>query len=164
MISEKDRKDVFNKFNKLFGIDISKNIEKSIYNYSVDYTENNNTPFLLESIYTSKSDEIYNITTGDNLQQAIIAINNNNLDPLNIAFIKPSELNYILANKMYLDILKRKALNINIDSKKGTTLFKCDKCKKRNSIIMEKQVLSADEPATQFITCLECGNVTMSER
>ena len=164
MISENDRKEVFNKFNKMFGPEISKKIEKSIYNYSIDYAENNNTPFLLDSIYKSKVDEIYNITTGDNLKQAISAINNNTLDPSNIAQIKPSELNLILANKMYIDILKKKELNMDIKTKKGTSLFKCEKCKKRNSIVMEKQVLSADEPATQFITCLECGNVTMTER
>jgi DNA-directed RNA polymerase subunit M/transcription elongation factor TFIIS len=30
---------------------------------------------------------------------------------------------------------------------------------KKKCNIIEKQVRSADEPATQFITCLECGHV-----
>ena len=53
------RDNVFNKFNKLFGSNIAKNIELSIYNFSIDYAENNNTPFLLENIYISKADELY---------------------------------------------------------------------------------------------------------
>jgi DNA-directed RNA polymerase subunit M/transcription elongation factor TFIIS len=162
MISDKIRDEIFNKFNKLFGPSISKEIERSVYEYSKDYAENNNTLFLLESIYKSKADELFSIISGDNLQNTIKAINNNIIKPINIAQLKPSELNIILSNKMYLDILKKKEYNMDI--KKGTKLFKCSKCKKRNSIIMEKQVFRADEPATQFITCLECGNVTMTER
>ena len=39
------------------------------------------------------------------------------------------------------------------------SFFLKKKCKKRKCSITEKQVRSADEPATQFITCLECGHV-----
>jgi DNA-directed RNA polymerase subunit M/transcription elongation factor TFIIS len=39
-----------------------------------------------------------------------------------------------------------------------TNQFKCGKCKKRDCIYREKQVRSADEPMTLFITCLNCGN------
>lgn len=39
-----------------------------------------------------------------------------------------------------------------------TTQFRCGKCKKRECIYKEKQVRSADEPMTLFITCLNCGN------
>ena len=48
MIDKKIRDSVFNKFSKLFSINIAKDIELSIYNFSIEYAENKNTPFLLE--------------------------------------------------------------------------------------------------------------------
>jgi DNA-directed RNA polymerase subunit M/transcription elongation factor TFIIS len=158
MISIKIRDNVFNKFNKIFGKDIAKKIESSIFKFSEDYADNNNTPFLLLNIYESKADEIYCMLSGNNLQNATKAIKSS-IDPSNIAFIKPSELNLLLSNKKYVDIVKKRELNMMLSEKKGSSAFECKKCKKKNCSLIEKQVRSADEPATQFITCLECGNV-----
>eukprot|EP00477_Mikrocytos_mackini_P001350 GAHX01001448.1.p1 GENE.GAHX01001448.1~~GAHX01001448.1.p1 ORF type:complete len:170 (+),score=28.98 GAHX01001448.1:35-511(+) len=41
---------------------------------------------------------------------------------------------------------------------KGSTAFKCGKCKKSNTKHYQMQTRSADEPMTIFITCIECGN------
>ena len=158
MINKKKRDEVFNKFNKLFGPSITKDIEESIYKFSLDYAESNNTPFLLENIYISKSEELYCLLN-TNLQIAIKAINDKKIDPKNIATIRTSELNLLLANKQYVDIVKKRELNMMLSEKKGSTAFECKKCKKKKCSITEKQVRSADEPATQFITCLECGHV-----
>jgi DNA-directed RNA polymerase subunit M/transcription elongation factor TFIIS len=158
MIDKKKRDEVFNKFNKLFGPLITKDIEESIYNFSLDYAESNNTPFLLENIYISKSEELYCLLN-TNLQISVKAINDKKIDPKNIATIRSSELNLLLANKQYIDIVKKRELNMMLSEKKGSTAFECKKCKKSKCSITEKQVRSADEPATQFITCLECGHV-----
>ncbi len=159
MIDKKKRDEVFNKFNKLFGPNITKDIEESIYKFSLDYAESNNTPFLLENIYISKSEELYCLLSGKNLQTAIKAINDKKINPKNIANIRLSELNLLLANKQYVEIVKKRELNMMLSEKKGSTAFECKKCKKSKCSITEKQVRSADEPATQFITCLECGHV-----
>jgi DNA-directed RNA polymerase subunit M/transcription elongation factor TFIIS len=159
MIDKKKRDEVFNKFNKLFGQLIAKDIEKSIYSFSLDYSESNNTPFLLENIYISKSEELYCLLSGKNLQTATKAFNDKKIDPKNIATIRQTELNLLLANKQYVDIVKKRELNMMLSEKKGSTAFECKKCKKSKCSITEKQVRSADEPATQFITCLECGHV-----
>ena len=39
-----------------------------------------------------------------------------------------------------------------------TDAFKCRKCGSRSTSYYEVQTRSADEPMTQFITCLNCGN------
>jgi DNA-directed RNA polymerase subunit M/transcription elongation factor TFIIS len=159
MISIKIRDNVFNKFNKIFGKDIAKKIELSIFNFSTDYSENNNTPFLLLNIYESKADEVYCMLSGDNLQNATKAINSGTINPINIATMKPSDLNLALSNKKYVDIIKKRELNMMLSETKSSMAFECKKCHKRKCNIIEKQVRSADEPATQFITCLECGHV-----
>ena len=161
MIEKNIRDKVFTQFNKLFDHDIATKIEKSIFDFSIDYAENNNTPFLLENIYTSKAEEIHCMVKDSNLRNALIAIKDKKLDPSKIAFIKPSEINMILSNKQYIDIIKKREVDMMLNEKKGTTAFECKKCKKRNASVMEKQILCADEPATQFITCLECGHAFM---
>lgn len=40
---------------------------------------------------------------------------------------------------------------------RGSTLYKCAKCKDRNTAVTQVQTRSADEPATIFIYCLSCG-------
>ena len=159
MIDKKKRDDVVHKFNKFFGPDISIDIEHSIYNFSLDYAENNNTPFLLENIYLSKADEMLCLLTGDNLQKIIKAIKDKKIDPKKIANMRQVELNLLVSNKNYIDIIKKRELNMMLSEKKGSSAFECKKCKKRKCSIIEKQTRAADEPATQFITCLECGHV-----
>lgn len=39
-----------------------------------------------------------------------------------------------------------------------TNQFRCSRCKKRECVHHELQLRSCDEPATQFITCLNCNN------
>ena len=39
----------------------------------------------------------------------------------------------------------------------STDMFTCRKCKSKRCTYYELQTRSADEPATIFITCLECG-------
>ena len=41
---------------------------------------------------------------------------------------------------------------------RGESVFTCAKCKSKNIMSAEKQIRSADEPATIFLTCLNCGN------
>ncbi len=159
MINKKKRDEIVHKFNKFFGPELSIDIEKSIYNFSIDYAENNNTPFLLENIYLSKSDELFCLLTGVNLQKIIKAIKEKKIDPTKIASMRQTELNLLVSNKNYIDIIKKRELNMILSEKKGSSAFECKKCKKRKCSITEKQIRAADEPATQFITCLECGHV-----
>jgi transcription elongation factor S-II len=42
-------------------------------------------------------------------------------------------------------------------SQASTDMFVCRKCKSKKCTYYEMQTRSADEPATVFVTCLDCG-------
>ena len=114
---------------------------------------------LLECKNNIKKIKITFCLLNSNLQITIKAINDKKIDPKKIASMRQSELNLLLSSKQYVDIIKKRELNMMLSEKKGSSAFECKKCKKSKCSIIEKQVRSADEPATQFITCLECGHV-----
>ena len=156
MINKDKRHKVFQELSKKFGNDNAKDIEQSIYIFSQKYADDNNTPFLLENIYDSKSDEIMCILDNKNLMYIIQAIKKGNIDPKKLAFLKPAELN----PSKFKDIIKKKEVEeMRLKEKGSTSTFECKKCKKSKCSVVEKQVRSGDEPATLFITCLECGHV-----
>ena len=149
MLDQNLRDKIYNELNKMFKPKIAEIIELSIYNFSKDYAETNETPEFIEQIYNSKCEELLK-TIKTNLKFILDSIEMKTIDLRMIAFMRNSELNI----KQYSDMKHRKDIEII-----GTNVYECDKCKKSNSTIIEKQVKSGDEPATQFITCLECGNV-----
>jgi DNA-directed RNA polymerase subunit M/transcription elongation factor TFIIS len=156
MINKDKRKNIFKELSKKFGNEYSKDIETSIYIFSQKYADDNGTPFLLENIYDSKSDEILSILNNKNLMFIIQAIKKGDIDPKKIAFMKASELN----PDKFKEIIKRKEVEeMRLKDKGSTSTFECKKCKKNKTSVIEKQVRSGDEPATLFITCLECGHV-----
>jgi len=64
----------------------------------------------------------------------------------------PEKWNYIIE-----DIHKKEEAVKNNKNVSKTDQFKCGKCKKRECSYYELQIRSADESATLFITCLNCG-------
>lgn len=154
MITKEMRDKIYRELTKMFDLNIATIIEKSIFNFSNDYAETNDTMFLLDQIYNSKSEEILTVL-GKNLKYIIDSIKKNTINPANIAFMKPSELNI----EKYADIIKKKEIDMMISEVKSTNAFECKKCKKSKTTVIEKQIRAGDEPATQFITCLECGHV-----
>ena len=147
MINKDLRDKIFKEFSKYLGNSLAKEVEQALFKFSEEYAEENGTPFLLEQIYESKSEELIDIFNGKSLKYIIDSIKGKTIKPERIPYMRKSEL--------IPDITKN---NSEDESKKGSDLFLCSKCKKRNTSIEERQVRSADEPATQFITCLECGN------
>ena len=53
---------------------------------------------------------------------------------------------------------KRDKIKYELKPEAMTNLFKCRKCGSRETSYYEVQTRSADEPMTQFITCLSCSN------
>ena len=54
--------------------------------------------------------------------------------------------------------IKRDKLKYEFKPEAMTDQFKCRKCGSRSCSYYEVQTRSADEPMTQFISCLDCGN------
>ena len=61
-------------------------------------------------------------------------------------------------SKPLKDLGKMDELKYKIKPEAMTDQFKCRKCFSRSCSYYEVQTRSADEPMTQFITCLNCKN------
>lgn len=147
------RKQIIDKLNILMSDKISKDIEYSINQFSKEYAEINDTPYLIQSIYDTKAEEITNqILNSDFI---VKAIKNKKIDPKKIAYLKPEELN----PEKYESIIKKREMEeYKKNNKVGSTAFTCVKCKKSKCEVSQKQTRAGDEPPTTFVTCLECGH------
>ncbi len=154
-ISQETRNIVKNNLSKhIKDINVCVKVEKSIYNYSVEYAETNETPFLLESIYETKQLEI--LTLLNESDYILSLLNDDKFDISKIAYMKPEELN----PEKYKTIIQKKEIEeMKKNNKVGSNIFTCPKCKKANCSVTQKQTRAGDEPPTTFVTCLECGYV-----
>jgi transcription elongation factor S-II len=124
-------------------------VEQSIKNFANDYAETYDTPYLIENIYDDKKENIINALCAkpDLVKDEETAEN--------IAFLKPQELysdNYEKIEK------KRQMEEYKKNDVKSSSAFKCSKCKESKCSVTQKQTRAGDEPATTFVTCLECGH------
>jgi len=144
----------------------SRNIEKSIFNYTIEVAEKNNiicdwSETIFKNLYLSKLRCIYSnlkensYIKNENFKKNIL---NNKIDHKNIAKLTAYDI-YPENWKVLFDKKARK------DKKKHelkpeamTDTYKCRKCGSRRCSYYELQTRSADEPMTQFINCLNCNN------
>jgi transcription elongation factor S-II len=75
------------------------------------------------------------------------------LTDLSVYDIYPEHWSKLLDEKIQRDKLK-----YEMKPTAMTDQFKCRKCSSRSCSYYEVQTRSADEPMTQFISCLDCGN------
>jgi transcription elongation factor S-II len=154
-INSSSREKVIKQIEKIIGEKIAKNVELSIYNFSTEYAETNDTPYLVQSIYDSKSEEIICQLNDTDSQHLITGLKNKKIDATKVAFMKPEEIN----PEKYENFIKKREME---EYKKlntvGSSVFTCTKCKKANCTVTQKQTRAGDEPPTTFVTCLECGN------
>ena len=119
------------------------NVEKSIYNFTIqEYKQNDQIPtwddLFFKHLYISKFVEIYIKLKDTNFKNQIIETKKSQ----NIAFM----------NLYSTQTLKdEEDITENEDG-----LFQCYKCKSKNTTYYSLQTRSADEPMTNFITCLNC--------
>lgn len=160
--SELFRTNLVNKLNILIENKTkSINLEKAIFNYTIEKCQEkniieiwDNTYFII--IYINKLKSIlYNLKHVPNL---LNNIKNNVLTTQDMVFMKDEELYpERWANSIEKKIIKDKN-NFELKIEASTDVFKCRKCKKNNCTYSEVQVRSADESATIYISCLDCGN------
>jgi len=153
------RENVINILSKVIDNILVKQIEQSIYNFTEAYTESDNTPsFLVQSIYETKSNDIINEIINKESDYLLNAIKKDSIKDglLNIAFLKPEELN---PDKYENIIKKREMEEYKKNNKVGSSAFTCTKCKKSKCSVSQKQTRAGDEPPTTFVECLECGHV-----
>jgi transcription elongation factor S-II len=133
------------------------NIEKSVFNYAlkeatlqkiVKKWEN---PFFVQ-LYLNRLRSVYL-----NLDAFIKMLIAGEIQAKDVGFmthqeIQPDKWMMLIENKIIRNASK---YNNNIEA--STDMFTCKKCKSKKCTYYELQTRSADEPATIFITCLDCG-------
>ena len=158
---EEFREHIVNKLNNIIkDKNISENLEKGIYNYTIKECQEKklikkwtNSYFVL--IYIQK------------LKIIIINLSNKDLfNRLKSKKFKAHELAFMNHQDLRPDLWEN-LLNIKKirDENKftpkleaSTDDFTCFKCKSKKCTFYQLQTRSADEPMTTFVTCLECGN------
>ena len=163
---DKVRKISVNFINKeLKNESISRKIEKSIYNYCINLSKEKNIKrkwenIIFKNLYLSKIRSIYsNISDcyiqNKNFKNRIFKgeIDLDNISKLSAYDIFPENWKDLIDKKMERDKLK-----YELKPEAMTDVFKCRKCNSRSCSYYEVQTRSADEPMTQFINCLNCGN------
>ena len=165
--NDKIRNSCVQKLNSLIDDEsLSRNIEKSIFNFVIDNTRENNINRrwdnkIFYNLYFSKIRSIY-----INLNKDSYIKNNYLLDKIKNNDIKPEEISKLSVYEIHPDNwkeiidekLKRDKMKYEIKPEAMTERYKCRKCGSRKCSYYELQTRSADEPMTQFFTCLNCQN------
>ena len=145
---------------------ISRQIEQSIYNSSIQYSSENNikrdwSNKIFKSLYLSRIRSIYaNLKDDSYLQNKNFKakILNNDIDPKNISSLSNYDMFPELWTELLVKLAEKDKLKYELKPEAMTDMFKCRKCGSRSCSYYEFQTRSADEPMTQFITCLDCNN------
>lgn len=146
--------------NLLTNIDIAIKIESSIFEYALNYCQNNT--FGKNYIKPIYDDKFSNILS--NLDENKKGIENKTfkknilsgkINPSYVAFLSPAQIHpekwsYVLKKKEYIE---HRENNISYSD-----AYKCFKCGESKSKITQAQTRSADEPMTTFVVCLVCHN------
>ena len=135
------------------------NLEKGVYNYAIKEANNKKiikkweNPYFAQ-LYIDRLRTIYFNLKNDEL---LIQLNNGEITPQNIAFMTHQELNPQHWRSMIELKIKRDANKFTNNVQASTDMFTCKKCRGKRCTYYELQTRSADEPATIFVTCLDCG-------
>ena len=163
---EKFRENVSEKLNIIIKNNkISKNLEKGIYNWSIQQAKKDKiirkwTNSYFVRLYICK---LHNIIL--NLNKNSYVGNKTLLKKLKKGDFQPHELAFMSHQEMYPQKwkslinakIKRDENMCTTNLESATDEFKCYKCKNRKCTYYQLQTRSADEPMTTFVTCLICG-------
>ena len=144
----------------------SRNIEKGIYNYTIDVAEKNDIicswdVIIFKNLYLSKIRSIYsNIKSDSYIQNKdfLKKILDGKYDNSKIAYISVYDIFPDIWKELFDTKAARDKKKSEIKPEAMTESYKCRKCGSRKCSYYELQTRSADEPMTQFINCLDCNN------
>jgi DNA-directed RNA polymerase subunit M/transcription elongation factor TFIIS len=152
------RQNLRTKFASLIPEKTATNLEKAIFNYAIQEATKKKiikkweNPFFAQ-IYTDRLRTIHR-----NLNKEIIAaIQSGELTPQQFAFMTHQEMNPEHWAELIQQKVKRDASKFNTNIEASTDMYTCKKCRSKRCTYYEMQTRSADEPATIFVTCLDCG-------
>ena len=139
---------------------VARNIEKGIYNYTIDDATRKHLVKKWENvhfveIYLTRFRTIFtNLRLSPYLREQL---ENKRLKPHEIAFLSHYEMSPERWEKL-IEEKRERDKNIYDVQQKIDSEFKCRRCKSNNCSYYQLQTRSADEPMTTFVSCLSCGN------
>jgi transcription elongation factor S-II len=154
------RKNISTKLQDIIGDEtMSINLEKGIFNYALKegtakkiIKKWDNQSFV--RLYLDRLRSVYiNLQNAELLDQ----LKNGEITPPVLAFMTHQEMNKEHWRELIEQKTKRDANKYDTKIAASTDMFTCRKCKSKKCTYYELQTRSADEPATIFVTCLECG-------
>lgn len=138
---------------------ISTNLEIAIYNYAIKEANSRkiikkwDNPYFVQ-LYIDRLRSIYvNLKNNELLEQ----LKSGEITVQSVAFMTHQELNPARWSTLIEQKIKRDANKFTINVQASTDMFTCKKCRSKKCTYYELQTRSADEPATIFVTCLDCG-------
>ena len=142
-----------------------KDLEIGIYNWTLDFSEKNNiiknweNEKFLKTYKCKAVSIISNLDPNSYLKNINLhnRLENNEFKPHEIPFFKNDIVFPEKWESIKTNLHKKEESAKNNDNIAKSDRFKCMKCKKRECSYYELQIRSADESATIFITCLNCG-------
>ena len=140
---------------------LSTNLEKGIYNYAIKEANNRkiikkwDNPYFVQ-LYMDRLRSIYINLKNDEL---LTQVKTGEITPQSLAFMSHQEMDGNHWKDMIDAKVKRDANKFNNNICASTDMFTCSRCKSKKTTYYEMQTRSADEPATIFITCLDCGKL-----
>jgi transcription elongation factor S-II len=155
------RDNIRKKIHPILDLDVSDatNLEIGIFNYAIKEATRKkivkkweNPHFV--SIYIDRLRSIYMNLKNEHLKNLI---RNGEVEPKQLAFMTHQEFNPDHWRDIIEKKMKRDASKYNDNIQASTNMYTCRKCKSTRCTYYEMQTRSADEPATIFVTCLDCG-------
>jgi transcription elongation factor S-II len=135
------------------------NLEKGVFNYAVKEANSRKiikkweNPFFVQ-IYIDRLRSIY---TNLKNPELLGMVKGGEITSQNLAFMTHQEMDHEHWRSMIDRKIKRDASKFTTNVQASTDMFTCRKCKSKRCSYYEMQIRSADEPATIFVTCLDCG-------
>jgi transcription elongation factor S-II len=139
---------------------ISNNLEKGIYNYSLEHANKLNIVKKWDNIYFVKIylDRLRTIYINLNNKKILDSIKNKKMKAHKLAFMTHQEMQPEKWNDLINEKKIRDENKYEPKLEASTDDFTCWKCKSKKCTYYQLQTRSADEPMTTFVNCLDCGN------
>ena len=145
---------------------ISRQIERSVFNYVINLSEQKNIKKnwsnpVFKKLYISKIISLYSNIKSDSYIHNMEFKNkilNKEIDYKNIAKMSSYDIYPEIWKELFEEKSRKDKLKYEFKPEAMTDIFKCRKCGSRSCSYYELQTRSADEPMTQFVNCLDCNN------
>jgi len=135
------------------------NLEKGVFNYAIKEANSRKIIKKWENPYFAQIyiDRLRSIYVNLKNPELLAVVKSGELAPQVLAFMTHQEMDHEHWRSRIQRKITRDASKFNTNVQASTDMFTCRKCKSKRSTFYELQTRSADEPATIFITCLDCG-------